>query len=306
MWNAVAGSTPVCSRLADRHCGNDRQCPRCGIADETINHMLFECPLAKQVWLLSNIHSTPGSLPCNILLSNFDFLLWRLKETGVPENIAFGVPWICWFIWKARNEKVFKGKDVAPHESLQMAFAEADSWLVAQVVTRSLDTVPPTDNISTHNSNVMYPRCQVDASWVHNNPTFGGGLVLDIDEDTGSFASTQVLTPLHAEFHSLIWAMKAIRQLGYVSVSFETDCLQLVKLVEEKEEDWPSLASELEDFRFTRLTFLSFSLTFIPRIVNVRADSLAKEARTRGSCFSHVNSCFSSETVPRAAPFVTI
>lgn len=173
--------------------------------------MLFECPPTKQVWLWSSFPTDPGTFPCNALYPNFDYLLWRAKEAGVTEKTLYSLPWILWFIWKARNEKVFKGNDVAPIDSLQMAMAEAEAWLVAQIVTESVETVPPNGSAHTQNPNVFYPRCQVDASWVHNNQFFGGGFILDLDEDTNiscSFANTQVLSPLHAEFHSLIWAMK--------------------------------------------------------------------------------------------------
>lgn len=83
MWNVVAGCTAVCSRLADRHCGTVRSCPRCGANEETTNHMLFECPQAKQVWSLSTFPIIPGTFPCNALYPNFEYLLWRAKEAGV-------------------------------------------------------------------------------------------------------------------------------------------------------------------------------------------------------------------------------
>ncbi|CAA7024087.1 unnamed protein product [Microthlaspi erraticum] len=44
IWQALAGITPVCSKLADCHCAVNRNCPRCGAEEETINHMIFECP----------------------------------------------------------------------------------------------------------------------------------------------------------------------------------------------------------------------------------------------------------------------
>nr|VDC95693.1 unnamed protein product [Brassica oleracea] len=58
----------------------------------------------------------------------------------------------------------------------------------------------------------------------------------------GSFSSNRVLTPLHAEFQTLLWAMKSSIQLDHLVMTFETDCLQLVHLIEEDEEDnWLSL-----------------------------------------------------------------
>ena len=136
------------------------------------------------------------------------------------------------------------------------------------------------------------PRCQVDASWATNQSTFGGGFIMELQDGTAMTGSLgggkQVLTPLHAEMNSLIWAMRSSLHLRHVSMHFESGCLQMVKLIEE-EEFWPSLASEWEDFFHTRSLFTSFSLSFIPRDCNAQADLLAKGARAKASEFSHVN-----------------
>ncbi|CDY39137.1 BnaA07g01330D [Brassica napus] len=106
----------------------------------------------------------------------------------------------------------------------------------------------------------------------------------------GSFASNRVLTPLHAEFQTLLWAMKSSIQLDHSTMNFRTDCLQLVNLLEEDDEDkWPSLLAEFDDFHLIRSMFTFCSISFISRSLNFRADHLAKGARSRGLYFSHVN-----------------
>ena len=58
----------------------------------------------------------------------------------------------------------------------------------------------------------------------------------------GSFASNRLLTSLHAEFNTRLWAMKSSIQLDHLDMTFDTDYLQLVKILEnDKEEEWPSL-----------------------------------------------------------------
>ena len=70
----------------------------------------------------------------------------------------------------------------------------------------------------------------------------------------GSISSNRVLSPLHAEFATLLWAMKSSLSLGHVSMAFESDCLQLVRLIEE-EEEWPSLMAEFDEFLNLRYMF---------------------------------------------------
>ncbi|CAA7022570.1 unnamed protein product [Microthlaspi erraticum] len=80
----------------------------------------------------------------------------------------------------------------------------------------------------------------------------------------------------------------------------ETDCLQLVKLVEE-DEFWPSMAIEIDEFQLVRSCLTSFTIIFIPRLYNVRADVLAKAARARDSLFTYVNSLIPSWLAHKAS-----
>ena len=107
----------------------------------------------------------------------------------------------------------------------------------------------------------------------------------------GSFASNRVLTLLHAEFQTLLWAMKSSIQLDHSSITFKTDCLQLVRLLEEDDEDnWPSLLTEFDEFHLIHSMFNFCSISFFPRSLNFRADRFTKEARSRSLVFFHVNS----------------
>ena len=62
----------------------------------------------------------------------------------------------------------------------------------------------------------------------------------------------------------------------------------MVNLIND-EEEWSSLISEWNEFIHLRSSFTGFSLFYIPRNANVRADLLAKGARAQNLKFSHVN-----------------
>ena len=42
--------------------------------------------------------------------------------------------WILWYIWKARNNKVFSNLDMDPRETLKLAKTESTPWAEAQVM----------------------------------------------------------------------------------------------------------------------------------------------------------------------------
>ncbi|KAG2249661.1 hypothetical protein Bca52824_089289 [Brassica carinata] len=269
LWQALTGCVATCSRLADRHCGTDRSCPRCGNGEETINHLLFLCPPALQTSALSDIPTSPGLFPSESLFENFDYLLLRAKKNGTPEKVIACFPWIVWFIWKARNEKTFNGRDILPPETVTHANSEEESWRVAQVLP---EKVTAGRNLDLHTDSAgnesPLPRCQVDASWVTNSTVFGGGFAVDLDNGThlyGSIGMKQVLSPLHAEFNILLFAMRSSLQLGVTSMSFQSDCLQLVKLIND-EEDWPALASEWNEF----IHLLTFFTNYESKIVGIK------------------------------------
>ncbi|CAH2060896.1 unnamed protein product [Thlaspi arvense] len=96
----------------------------------------------------------------------------------------------------------------------------------------------------------LCPRCQVDGSWTADALVFGRGTVLELEDGSSRFGllvRKTRLSPINAELEALIWTMKIFLQISIFSMAFETDCLQLVKAIEE-EEHWPTLESELEEF----------------------------------------------------------
>ncbi|KAF2569414.1 hypothetical protein F2Q68_00024776 [Brassica cretica] len=105
-------------------------------------------------------------------------------------------------------------------------------------------------------------------------------------EKVGLQGCRKSLSPLHAEMEGLIWAMFCLREFHCTAIHMETDCSDLVEMLD-NHADWPAFASELVSFRLLKDGFSDFSISRIPRTRNLRADSLAKEARISG--FSYLD-----------------
>lgn len=207
-------------------------------------------------------------------------------------------PWLIWYIWKARNEKCFNGKDVTPLDTLQLASSESETWRIAQIVEEVADAVPDEGAVATLNEGraMNYKwRCQVDASWKDKEEGAGMGFVL-FEENQAKLIGVRkggcVPSPMHAEAEALCWAMKETRRLGATEVCFESDCQHLVRLIQIPQE-WPALGSEPDVIDFISSEFSSFSIRFIRRNDNVRADCLSKAGRSRVSGF-----CFVDNKIP--------
>lgn len=112
VWQILSGTLPVSKNLKSRGMDCDLRCSLCGADKEIVNHVLFECPPALQVWALSMIPSPPppGIFPSSSRFTNMDYLFWRL-----PKDYDFGYfLWILWYIWKNRNDKLYWNKNGDP------------------------------------------------------------------------------------------------------------------------------------------------------------------------------------------------
>ncbi|XP_024016341.1 uncharacterized protein LOC112089817 [Eutrema salsugineum] len=306
MWQTLSGCIATCQNLTYRHLGSDRSCPRCGDPEESINHLLFLCLPALQVWALSDFPSLPGFFLSTSIYQNMSFLLLETKEIGMTDPQKDVYPWILWYIWKARNDKIFKGREISPEYTLIHAKVEAESWRIAnqseedeEVVQEHFVPLPPL----TPTPGVLRTLfCRIDASWIDHGPVSGFGWTLE-DGRGGEFFGQQgcprSLSALHAEMNCLLWAMSCLRERQITSVLFQTDCLDLVSM-SESPADWPIFRSELEIFGNLRGSFSEFALSHIPRSQNIRADSLAKGARVRSIIFSHIHHTELVEEVPRS------
>ncbi|KAG7578757.1 Ribonuclease H-like superfamily [Arabidopsis thaliana x Arabidopsis arenosa] len=294
LWQILTGCVPVTENLRKRGIDCDTGCARCGALEETVNHTLFQCHPARQVWALSQIPTVMGTFPTDSIFANLDHLFWRIPSEF--DSIAF--PWIIWYIWKARNEKLFENVDNDPLEVLRLAEREAQLWHSAQVElhTETQASVefpnrPQTRGVSLDSDFTGY-RCFVDGSWKDSDKFSGiGWFCTPSNGEPSTMGAANLrrsLSPLHAEFEALLWAMKCMIGADNQEVAFLTDCSDLVKIVSSPTE-WPAFSVYLEEFHSDKEEFSTFSLSLISRCANVKADNLARKVRTEPLHITYVN-----------------
>ena len=81
---------------------------------KTVSHASFECPPAVQVWELSSRPSSSQIFLVSTIYANMDYSFWRKNNIMKPEDDIDPYSWIIWYIWKARNDKLFRGIDRDP------------------------------------------------------------------------------------------------------------------------------------------------------------------------------------------------
>ena len=218
--------------LQARGIQGDIFCVRCGAPEESTNHVFFECPPALQVWALSKILSNPTVFTTCSLFINMDHLFWRV----LPQMEDHQFAWILWYIWKARNNKVFSNLDMDPMDTLKLPETESILWAEAQIL-KDQRTAPQIMNTTLPSISGRW--CFPDGSWKDGDIFSGQGWFSTLEGFDGLIGvrnARACVSPLHAEMETLLWAMKCMRNLRQFQVTFATDCSQLVKMVSKPEE----------------------------------------------------------------------
>ena len=171
IWQTISWQLAVTSNLTHRHIRCDNYCPRCGADDETINHAIFECPPSVQTWVHASTPTPPTLFPSGRHFTNIDYLFWRKNDIEDPELDKDPYPWIIWYIWKARNDKLFRGIDRDPLETVRHDESECQAWFDAN--QRPEETM---EEQNTEGAPIS-ERCMTDGSWTHDALFSGYGWI---------------------------------------------------------------------------------------------------------------------------------
>ena len=112
----------------------DNYFPMCGKIEESVTHAIFECPPALQVWSLSATPTSSGIFPVSSVYTNMDYVFWRKNDILEPDQDRDLYPWIIWYIWKVRNDKLFRGINRDPLELVRYAKSECQTWFNANEI----------------------------------------------------------------------------------------------------------------------------------------------------------------------------
>ena len=129
---SIKGVVAVSARLLTRGIRNYDGCLLCGAEEESINHILFLCPYARQVWALSNFPTPPGGFGSSDV-ENFKYLFSLRNNELLPTAVRTVFPWIVWLLWKNKNTLLFDGSLAPADLVVRKAYEDSSAWSAAQV-----------------------------------------------------------------------------------------------------------------------------------------------------------------------------
>ena len=203
-----------------------------------------------------------------------------------PENDRDPYPWIIWYIWKARNDKLFRGIDRDPLELVRYAESECQAGYNA----KDSILVPPHTQMGEDTQALSLENiCMVDGSWTSTDQFSGIGWVWKDDRGKIQLMGTRNLrrreTSLHSELEAIRWAMESMLQHSTCQ-RFGTDCKNLIGMVLDPQA-WTNFPTELEVIQLLKMCFPDFKIEYFPRVQNGIVDLLARNVRSfhRSLCF---------------------
>lgn len=279
LWKAAANALPTGANLQTRGLLNNTNCIRCG-ARETIDHILFHCSFAREVW-------ENGPWRVAVLTddsSSFKPLIesarnWHnLPPYGITSN-AF--PWFCWNIWTSRNQLIFEKRVITPHATALKAILSQKEWEQAQANRPS--TALPVTTLPRIICNEDTVFCNTDAAWRSDRKAAGlSWIFTDRNAQELHKASTpqaNVSSACMAEALAIREALIQASSLQFTNICLRTDSQVLVRAIttRRRSTELYGILSDIDSLAFSASSpFHSCSFTFTPRACNGPADFLAK------------------------------
>ncbi|KAG6635874.1 hypothetical protein CIPAW_11G073400 [Carya illinoinensis] len=251
-------------------------CPICKLQPETIEHALWECPSAQDVWSQcgKKLQKT------NLFFKSFRALLESLLESHEEEYmLEFALT--VWLIWKRRNDLVFNNQ--FPHPS---SITQAIKSLTADLH----QSQQPAQAASTHsNAKAQWEaplqgklKLNWDAGIDKLNYKVGVGAV--IRDWKGKVRATLRMShslfpePLLTEAFAAYQASMFLKTLGWQDVIIEGDSLQVVKGLMSPSETDSYTGLLIRDTKITLNSFTNWSARHTRRACNNLAHVLCKDA----------------------------
>jgi hypothetical protein len=122
-WRACNNILPTKTNLFLKRVVDNMKCPCCEFEDETILHVLWECPASRDVW--GGQASCFHKCSCSVL--DFKALFEYVMNRFTKEQLAL-MAVICRRIWLRRNSLIFEGIFLHPNTLMMEAINAQDEY----------------------------------------------------------------------------------------------------------------------------------------------------------------------------------
>ncbi|XP_050386353.1 uncharacterized protein LOC126802719 [Argentina anserina] len=134
LWQVLGGVGPVFLNLYKRKMVQTPLCPICGQDEESFEHLFLLCSWVATVWFGSPL----GLRIDKAMITSFDRWLYSLSNSfrdARKKDVFLSLcSSICWMIWKARCNYVYKGTPLSPMFTINQAIKLATEFIEVKVI----------------------------------------------------------------------------------------------------------------------------------------------------------------------------
>lgn len=260
-----------------RHLTTNADCPHCTGIEESLSHVLRDCPIARETWARIGMRSQG--------FFHQPFTTWIRSNSKITPPSQESTPWFLiflgtiWKLWNARNLWIFEGKGTSPfqiaRQALALARETAGTLTLGEIVTnrRGLIMVqwkPPPANFFKLNTDGSFNNATKNAS--------AGGVIRDSQGNwiRGFYTNIGESSSFEAELWGLREGLRLCLNLNIQQVQVEIDSAAIVTLLQAEKRPNEALNTLMIDCNRLLQQFSSASVNHIFREGNSVADRLAE------------------------------
>uniref|UniRef100_A0A2N9I6Z1 Reverse transcriptase zinc-binding domain-containing protein n=1 Tax=Fagus sylvatica TaxID=28930 RepID=A0A2N9I6Z1_FAGSY len=151
VWIAAWGRILTCDSLMKRGYVMANYCCMCKAAEETVDHLLLHCGVAREIW--SFVFRSFGI--DGVLLNSFTELLfgwwnWFGKSSSSVWNLIPSC--LIWTIWRERNSRTFENIEVSVGKIIEIFFRSLYDWFQTWGLTSSSSVGDFLEALAIYNS----------------------------------------------------------------------------------------------------------------------------------------------------------
>ncbi|KAL0653064.1 hypothetical protein Bca4012_095755 [Brassica carinata] len=228
LWRVLSRALAVKQQLRYRGIQVDPLCSVCGTEAESICHMLFNGPRAREVWSLSQLPLPVAGFSQNSVFLNLHYLFTCSRNERISPAIRLSFPWILWHIWKARNMLSFEQVCFSAVEIWNKASEEASVWHElhnVEVPAHTTQPIAPGRQQSWVKPPCDLVKCNIGCSWSARTSAVGSSWI--IRDTRGNVLChsrrrfTKIFSEAQAAMETFEWAFEAMLDLKFQRVILE-------------------------------------------------------------------------------------
>ncbi|KAA3453480.1 reverse transcriptase [Gossypium australe] len=274
-WNYLATK----ANMLVRRLAANSLCPRCGLAEENMNHLFRRCPVSEEIWR-------------NLLVLDISF--FTQEEFGdwlttvllsMPSEQCRIFCVTMWAIWGDRNSRI--------HDKIRRSGQETAYFVVSYIkelagVKKSTQHTTALDIRWRHPSG-QGVKINFDAAFDAKNRCSASGVVARDSAGQVLVSATDIHQGVESAFAAEAIACRRATQIalgmGGKQINIEGDSLSIIKKCNQTDFDKSQIGAFIYDIQRMKNRGSSLKFTYSPRSSNKLAHLLATETLRRNEVF---------------------